>query len=129
MSVRAYNGVATTVNDAYEAAGLPRVEWDADGAVYKGHVVPGGTDGSIYRGYELPDGRLTGSCFVASAARLAALAAERAAAEATVASRQNFIASIATLAQKVKDNTATAAEQRTLLVKLSRAVVGILSDL
>jgi len=118
MATRAYNGTARPVSDRYELdPAFRKVEWDD-------------ADGSIIRGYEEIRTRalVCGACMVVSPSRqteLDAVNAARAAAEAQVAT---FKASIVSLAQKVRDNTATAAEQRQLLVKLSRAVFGLLSD-
>jgi hypothetical protein len=86
-------------------------------------------DGSTYRGYLYPDGRLIGSCFVISAARQALLDADNAATASAAAQIATFRQSIRDLAQKVKDNTATAAEQRQLLVKLARVADSVLADL
>lgn len=129
MGVRTYTGSARPIDSVHEAAGRRRVEWDADGTNYRGRRVPGDADGSIYRGYEMEDGRLCGACMVPSAARLASLNAENSARAASEAQIATFRQSIRDLAQKVKDNTATAAEQRQLLVKLARVADNILSDL
>lgn len=111
-----YTGTATTVIDRYDALGYPRKQWLDD-------------DGSTYRGYELPGGQLVGACFVVSAARQAALDAANAVTDATDTQVATFKASIVTLGQLVKDNTATLAQQRLLLVKVARVSVGVLSDM
>jgi hypothetical protein len=119
MAVRAFAGTARPIDSAFEGRqGFRVVEWDD-------------ADGSIIRGYErLSDGALlSGACFVVSPARQAVLDAINTAASADNTNRANFIASIVALAQAVKDNTATAAQQRQLMVKLSRAVLGLMSDL
>lgn len=129
MSVRDFIGTARPFSSQFEG-GARTVEWDADGSTHRGRVVPGGNDGSVYRGYETPDGRLVcGACVQVSAARQTALNAETAARTSSEAQIAAFKQSIADLAAKVKANTATAAEQRQLQVKLSRAVLGLLSDL
>lgn len=131
MAVRAYSGTSRPVSSQFEGKPDHRVvEWDADGSLHRGRVVPGGTDGSVWRGYELPDGTLVGSLPSdgVSPARQTALNAATAAHTASEAQIATFKQSIATLAQLVKDNTATAAQQRQLIVKLSRAVLGLLSD-
>ncbi len=130
MSVRDYSGTARPVSSQFEGQPDHRVvEWDDDGSTHQGRVVPGDNDGSVYRGYELPDGRLVGACMVVSAARQAVLDAANTSNTATASQIATFRASIATLAQLVKDNTATTAQQRALIVKLSRAVLGLTSDL
>jgi hypothetical protein len=121
MAVRAYAGAARPVNDRYEGkAGYEVVEWDDLGG-----------DGTIYRGYrETGTGALlSGAAIEISVARLAVLATETAARADREAQIATFVQSVKDLAQLVKDNAATAAQQRQLLVKLSRAVVGLLSDL
>lgn len=121
MAVRAYAGAARPVNDRYEGKpGYEIVEWDDLGG-----------DGTIYRGYrETASGALlSGAAIEISAARLAVLAAEQTARSDRETQIATFRQSIIDLAIKVKNNTATAAEQRQLLVKLSRAVAGLLSDL
>lgn len=119
MAIRIYTGSARPVNDAYE--GNPAyeiVERDA-------------ADGSLERGYRhIASGDCIGMATMeVSAAREVVLAAARAAVAAETTARQTFITSITDLAVKVKANTATAAEQRTLLVKLARVAVGLLSDM
>ncbi len=69
---------------------------------------------------------------VVSPARQAALDTENATRTVSEAQIATFLASISNLAQIVKDNAGTAAQQqaaqRALLVKLSRAVLGLRSD-
>jgi hypothetical protein len=118
MAVRAFAGTARPIDSAYEGRpGFRTVEWDDP-------------DASIMRGYErIADGALlSGACMVVSPARQAVLDAINTAAAAENNTRATFMASIVTLAQLVKDNTATAAQQRQLIVKLSRAVLGLMSD-
>ena len=124
-NIVAYSGPARPVNDAYEGkAAFRPVRWNDD-------------DGSLYAGYQrIADaavapkfGTLGGSCMQVSATRQAALDAANAAEAANENQVATFRASIVALAQKVKDNTATAAEQRQLIVKLSRVSAGVLSDL
>jgi hypothetical protein len=119
MAVRAYAGTARPVDSVYEGrAGFRVVEVDA-------------TDGSLDRGYqEIATGKLCSlATMVVSPARQAALDAINADATAEAAQIANFRQSIRDLAVKVKNNTATAAEQRQLLVKLSRVADGVLADL
>lgn len=119
MAVRTYSGSARPIDSRFEGvAGYEVVEWDE-------------ADASIARGYRhIASGALLcGATVTVSAARQTVLAAAAAAAAADATAKQNFLDSIIDLATKVKNNTATAGEQRTLLVKLSRAAVGLLSDL
>ena len=120
MAIRVITPDTPRVVDAvYEGrAGFQIVEVDA-------------SDGSLDRGYQrIADGKLFSlATMVVSAARQTALDTLNAAVAAENTTRQTFIASIVALAQKVKDNTATAGEQRQLMVKLSRAAIGLLSDL
>jgi hypothetical protein len=119
MAVRAYSGTVRPVAYPYEGNPAYRVA-ERDEA-----------DGSISRGYQeiANPGNFIGDIMVVSAERATALAAQVAAQTQARANVEAFKASIIALAQKVKDNTATAAEQRQLLVKLSRVAVGALSDL
>lgn len=88
------------------------------------------TDDGTCQGYAHTDGRLwPGPLVTRTQAKIDADAAAVTAAAAAATTRATFLASIVSLAQKVKDNTATAAEQRQLIVKLSRAVLGLASDL
>lgn len=134
MGVRDYSGGVRPIDSVHEAAGRRRVEWDADGSIYRGTRVPGDADGSIYRGYEMDDGRLHGACMVPSAARLAALSTENAARAATEAQIATFRQSIRDLAQQVKDSGGLTVAQRLALlsqltVKLARLADNILADL
>ena len=88
------------------------------------------TDDGVCQGYAHTDGRLwAGPLVTPTPAKLTADATATTAAATETTNRAAFVASIISLAGKVKDNTATAAEQRTLMVKLARVAVGLLSDM
>lgn len=119
MAIRGYAGTARPVINLFENDSRFRpVEWD--------HA-----DASIIRGYQeiaVPTNLVGGACIVVSPARQAALNAVQTARTTTEAGVATFKASIAALMQKIKDNTATPAEQRAYMVKLGRVALGALSD-
>ena len=119
MAVRPYAGTERPQSTIYDNdPNLRTVEVDA-------------ADGSLDRGWQhIDSGALVGLCtMVVSPARQAALDAANAARAVTDAQIATFRQSIRDLAQKVRDNTATPAEQRQLLVKLARVADGVLADL
>jgi hypothetical protein len=85
--------------------------------------------GSTCRGYLYPDGRLIGARFILSASEQAAVDAALAAKAQRDADDATFLAEMETLAVAIRDNAATAAQQRRFIVKLFRMVKGILRDL
>lgn len=101
------------------------------GPLKAGHAIRQWLDaqGCTCRGYLLPDGRLIGSRFILSASEQAAADAAAAAKTASDAQIETFRQSIRDLAVLVRNNTATAAQQRTLMVKLARVADNLLSDL
>jgi hypothetical protein len=119
MAVRLYAGSARPIDSRYESdPAYRKVEVDA-------------ADASIDRGYEhIATGTLVAlATMVVSPARQAILDAANASTAASNAQIATFRQSMRDLAQKVKDNTATAGEQRQLLVKLARVADGVLADL
>lgn len=119
MAVRAYAGSARPVDSQFEGNAAFRV------------VEVDDPDGSLLRGYQkIADGTFRSlACMEVSPARAAVLATIHQAAQQEAADVAAFRQSIRDLAVKVKNNTATAAEQRQLLVKLARVADGVLSDL
>ena len=118
---------AATVNRPWDAV----IEPTRGGALKAGHAIGKWkhTDGTEYQGYKLPDGRLIGCPTVLSQARIDANAAALAADNQNKADDAAFIADMDTLAQAIKDNTATAAQQRRFMLKLYRMLKGVLRDL
>lgn len=86
-------------------------------------------DGSGYKGYQYPSGQLVGVCDTISPARQALLTAAANAAATEKALDDTFLAEMDALAVAIRDNTATAAQQRRFTVKLYRMIKGILRDL
>lgn len=118
MAIRSYAGTARPIDSMYEGrVGYRVVEWD--------HA-----DGSIMRGYQrVSDGTLIGgACFTVSPARQAVLDAMNASAADEKAQDATFLSNLQTLAVAVRDNTATAAQQRRCIWMLFRAVRGILRE-
>ena len=85
-------------------------------------------DGSLFRGYQHPDSALAGTCIAPSPARQVELDAINSTIAASKALDDEFMADLQTLAIAVRDNTATAAQQRRCIWKLFRALRGLLRD-
>lgn len=118
MAIRDYAGTARPIDDRYESdPNYRRVEVDDP-------------DGSLYRGYEhRTTKRLVSlACMQVSPARQAALDLVNAATAQAKADDSAFLQDLETLAIAVRDNTATAAQQRRCIWKLFRAVRGLLRD-